>query len=172
MMKLFAAIIAVLFVLPTFAFQSETIAHDVDKDNLVKRGVVYLTTKEFKQESFTLELKYRISVSFLFINKEFKGVKNIELPTKYLEPYGYEELEEAGRIQDSQATMIHMGRLDLPNHYDCHKVKLIPRDSSKNWNGIFTYCSDIGSIGFARSQINMREIPYVGSHTVYSRIRK
>lgn len=171
MTKLLTAMIAVLFVLPVLADKPQTITHDVQKDNLVKRGVVYLKTTDLKDDVFTLELKYTISVSFFFMSKEFKGVKNIDLPTKYLEPYGYEDLEEVGRTQDSQATLVHMGRIDLPNYYDCHRVKIIP-NGGKDWDGIFTYCPGIGSVGFARTQINMRGIPLVGSHTVYSRIRK
>lgn len=172
MFKSIAALSAVLIALPVFAFQSESIKHIIQKDRIVKRGVVNLTTKEFKDETFSLEIKYRITASVLFMTKTFDGTTKVELPIKFLEPYGYEDLEEVGRTRDANATIIHLGRVRVPNFYDCHRVKIIPTDRSKNWDGIFTYCPGVESIGFARTQINMRNIPYVGSHTVYSRISK
>lgn len=166
-----SALGAVLVALPLFAFTPETITHDVRKDKLVKRGVIHITTKDIKDESFTMELKYSVVAKVFFFERVLEGTKAIELPIRYLNPYGYEELEDVGRITDDNITAIHMGRRNLPNHYDCHVVKIVPKKDRK-WDGVFTYCQDIPSTGFARVQMNMREIPYVGRHTVFSRIRE
>ncbi len=171
MKKFLAALCAALVVLPLIAGIQETIVHDVRKDKLIRSGTIKISTKEIKSESFTMELKYKIVAKVLFWEKVLEGVKGVELPVRYLSPYGYEELEEEGRITDDKITVIHMGRKNLPNHYDCHVIKIIPKEDKK-WDGIFTYCQDIPSMGFARTKINMREIPYVGSHTVYSRVRE
>lgn len=171
MTKFLAALSAVLVALPLFASTTETIIHDVRKDRLVKSGTIYISTKEVKAETFTMELKYSVVAKVLFFERVLEGTKAVELPVRYLSPYGYEELEEQGRISDKKITAIHMGRKNLPNHYDCHVIKIIPRNDTK-WDGVFTYCQDIASIGFARVQMNMRKIPYVGSHTVYSRLRE
>lgn len=169
MIKLLAALSAASVALSLFAYTPESITHKVKKDNLVKKGTIRITSKEVKEETFTLELKYSILAKVLFFERVLEGTKSVELSTRYLSPYGYEELEEAGRLEDEKITVIHMGRKNLPNHYDCHVVKIIPKKDRK-WDGIFTYCQDIPSIGFARTQIQMREIPWVGEHTVYTYI--
>lgn len=170
MTKIFAALCAVLVVLPLLASSPESITHDVQKDKLVKKGVLNITSKNITSESFTLEIKYQILAKFLFFSRNLDGVTSIELPSKYLDPYGYEELEEERSIRVEKAILTHLGRVDLPNYYDCHKVRIKPT-ANKKWSGVFTYCPDIPSIGFARTQILMREIPIVGSHTVYTKLR-
>lgn len=171
MTKIFAALCTVLVALPLLAQTPETIIHDVKKDSLVRKGVIKITTKNIGSENFTMELKYNIFAKFLFFERTLDGITSIDLPVKYLSPYGYEELEEAGTLSDEVATLTHLGRKNLPNHYDCHKVRIKPKKDNK-WVGVFTYCPDIPSIGFARTQILMKEIPVVGSHTVYTRIRE
>lgn len=171
MTKVFAALCTILVALPLLAQTPETIIHDVQKDKLVRRGTVEITTKNILADTFTMEIKYRIFAKWLFFERNLDGVTSIDLPAKYLSPYGYEELEEVRSITDEQSTLTHLGRVDLPNHYDCHKVRIKPVRDNK-WSGIFTYCPDIPSIGFARTQILMKEIPIVGSHRVYTRIRE
>jgi hypothetical protein len=169
MIKFFAALSAALVALPLIASTPEVITHNVQKDSLVKRGTVHIITKQIKDESFVMELRYSIVAKVLFFERVLDGTKSVELSSRYLSPYGYEELEEAGRMEDEKITVIHMGRKNLPNHYDCHVIKIIPK-KERRWDGVFTYCQDIPSVGFARTKINMREIPWVGEHTVHTRI--
>ncbi|MBK26228.1 MAG: hypothetical protein CME70_19675 [Halobacteriovorax sp.] len=171
MKKFLAALCAALVFVPQISMGSETIIHDVKKDKLIKSGTIHISTKNIGAEVFTMELKYKIVAKLLFWERVLEGVKGVELPVRYLSAYGYEELEEQGQITDEKITVIHMGRKNLPNHYDCHVIKIVPKKET-NWDGLFTYCQDIPSMGFARVKLNMREIPYVGAHTVYSRLRK
>jgi hypothetical protein len=170
MTKMIAALCAVIVTLPLLAGVTETITHDVQKDRLVRQGVVRITTKNILSETFTMEINYKIKAKFLFFERNLDGTTSIELPVKYLNPYGYQELEEAGSLIEDEATLVHLGKKNLPGHYDCHKVRITPKKDNK-WVGVFTYCQDIPSIGFARTQILMRGIPVVGSHTVYTKLR-
>jgi hypothetical protein len=171
MTKNFVALCTVLVALPLLAQTPETIIHDVQKDKIVRSGVVHISTKNILADTFTMEIKYKIFAKWLWIEKNLEGITSIDLPTKYLNPYGYEELENAGSLTDEQSTLTHLGRVNLPNHYDCHKVKIRPARDNK-WSGVFTYCPDIPSIGFARTEILMTKIPLLGSHRVYTRIRE
>lgn len=170
MIKFLTAAICLLLTLSSSAAMYESIIHDAVKDRLVKKGTVRLTTKSPRSDSFSLEISYKLIVKMLLFKKTIEGKRSVELPNRYLTPYGYEELEEAGRMKGKEASFIHLGRVNLPNYYDCHIIKIIPNGPRK-WSGVFTYCPAIASIGFARSEITISSVPWIGSHTVYSRIR-
>jgi hypothetical protein len=162
-----------LLLLAINANASETIVHDVIRDRLVKHGVIRITVEDHQVSSdvVNMSINYNIKVKFLFITKNLKGTKKIELPAIYLTPYGYEELEQQGTLKHEKVTATHLGRVNIANHYDCHKIKIVPL-KQRDWDGDFVYCQDIRSLGFAQVKVNLRNIPVIGSHSVMSRLRK
>lgn len=165
-----------LLTLPLFSFivsaaGIESISHTVQRDSLIKSGKVVLTTKNIQADSFTLQIDYEVKASMFFISRDFKGTKNIELPSDFLDPYGYEELEEAGVRNDKRAKIVHKGRTQSGIYYDCHIIQILPKDG-KGWDGIFTYCPSVPSIGFIKTAITIHKVPFVGRQTLHSVISR
>ncbi len=167
MYKLFLLVTLTLFSSLSLAAGNESITHIVQRDSLVKSGNVVLTTRNIGSETFTLQIDYNVKASAFFITRDFKGTKNIDLPIDFLDPYGYQELEEQRVRDDSRAKIVHKGRYQSGLYYDCHVIHIFPKDG-KNWDGIFTYCPSVPSIGFIKTEITMRKIPWIGTHTIRS----
>jgi len=170
MQKLFLLALLSMLSLSLYSSESETITHIVKRDRLVKSGNVYLTTQNIQSEEFTLKIDYNLSVSILFISRNLKGSKEIELPTELLDPYGYEALEEVGSREVDRARIVHRGRYQSGVYYDCHIIKVIPK-GNKGWEGEFTYCPTVPSIGFIKTAITIHKVPFVGRHTIHSVIK-
>ncbi|MBT7611254.1 MAG: hypothetical protein HN576_15955 [Bacteriovoracaceae bacterium] len=168
---LILSLILVLFSLTATA--SEIIVHDVIKDRLVKHGVIRIMVDDNQVSSdiVKMSINYNIKVKFLFFTKNLKGTKSIDFPSDYLTPYGYEDLEEQGSLRHEKVIVTHLGRVKISNHSGCHKIKIVPI-KQRDWDGVFVYCQDIRSLGFARVRVNLKDIPVIGSHTVYSRLRE
>ncbi|MCO4794247.1 MAG: hypothetical protein KC493_11065 [Bacteriovoracaceae bacterium] len=170
MFKLFILVALAFLSLNLHSFENESITHIVQKDNLVKSGKVVLSTQNIQSETFTLNISYNLKVSVFFITRNIKGTKNIELPSDFLDPYGYEELQEVGVRDDERARIVYKGRFQSALYYDCHTIHIYPKDN-KGWDGEFTYCPTVPSIGFIRTAITMHKVPFVGRHTVQSKIQ-
>lgn len=169
MFKLLLLVMLPVVSLSAFSVEGESITHIVQKDNLVKNGNVVLTSKNVRVDIFTLQIDYNLSVGMLFLNRNLRGTKNIELPSKLLDPYGYEELEQARMMENEKAEIYHWGRHQSAMNYDCHVIKVIPK-GNKGWDGIFTYCPTVPSIGFIKTAITIHKVPFVGRHTINSKI--
>ena len=169
MLKSILFVVLPVFFLSTFSANAESITHIVQKDKLVKRGNVVLTSKNVGLEFFTLQIDYNLSVGMLLFSRNLKGSKDIQLPAKLLDPYGYEELEQAGSLENKKAKIFHDGRHQSSLYYDCHVIKVIPKEN-KGWDGVFTYCPAVPSIGFIKTAISIHKVPFVGRHTIFSKI--
>jgi hypothetical protein len=173
MKKIISILSLSLVLFSVTANSAETIVHDVIKDKLVKHGVIKITVDDNQVSSdvVTMSINYNIKVKFLFFRKDLKGNKSIDLPAVYLTPYGYEDLEQQGTLRHEKVVATHLGRVKIPNHNGCHKIKIVPV-KQRDWDGVFVYCQDIRSLGFARVQVNLKKIPVIGSHKVHSRLRE
>lgn len=169
MLKSILFVVLAFFFLSTFSANAESITHIVQKDKLVKRGNVVLTSKNVGSEFFTLQIDYNLSVGMLVFSRNLKGSKNIQLPAKLLDPYGYEELEQAGSLENEKAKIFHRGRHQSSIYYDCHVIKVIPK-GNKGWDGIFAYCPTVPSTGFIKTAITIHKVSFVGKHTIQSKI--
>lgn len=171
MIKVLLFVSLLLVSAKAYSVESNTIIHDVIKDSLVKHGVIKISAFDKNSETVVLNMDYNILIKKFFITKRFKGNKSVDFPAKFLTPYGYQELEQVGQITTDKIIATHLGHVKVPNHYDCQKIKIVPRQK-KDWDGVFIYCPDIKSLGFAKVQVNLKQLPLIGSHSVYTRLRE
>jgi hypothetical protein len=171
MIKVILLLSVLLMSAKIYSDDSNTITHDVIKDRLVKKGVIKISAFDKNAETIVLNMDYDILIKNFFISKRFKGNKNVDFPAKFLTPYGYQELEQVGQITTDKVIAKHLARVKIANHYDCQKIQITPR-KKKDWDGIFVYCADIKSLGFARVEIRLKQLPFIGSHIIHTRLRE
>ncbi len=151
--------------LSNIAFSQDFITHNAVAYSIVKNGSMIISTRDLSEDDFELSLKYKITLKVLFITKILEGEMKEILPMKFRFSYGHEELREVHSMKYKNIEITHLGMLNLEEFADCHRVHLKPLAHNK-WEGEVTYCPDVAAIGFARTKLTYKKVPFFGQHTM------
>jgi len=147
------------------SYSSASIIHRAIPDKVIKEGRLEITAQDLSLDEFEIILKYKIKAKILFITKKIEGESREILPMKFRYLYGYEELEKTGSMIHRDVLITHMGKRDVNEYTDCHLVHVKPLKNNK-WEGILTFCPEVPSVGFAKTQLTYKNIPVLKVHTM------
>jgi hypothetical protein len=149
------------------------IEHSAVPDRLVKKGSVVIQTRDLPQEQngndfYQTRIKYNFVIETLFSRRTRKGEETFKLPNSFKDEQGYLDLQLQNRYEDKNILMVHRGRKNWKGHYDCHIIKLVPKYKD-TWDGEFFYCPDAPKSGIVELRFRVKNIPFLGEHTIVSR---
>lgn len=151
----------------------EGLPHVAIADRLVVEGDVLIQTRDLPrnesgEDFFQTRIRYNFVIETLFSRKVRKGEERFDLPQNFRTEIGYQNLEVQNVYEDDRIKMIHQGRKDWESFYDCHFVKIIPKYKD-TWDGQFFYCSGAPKSGIVELRFRVKNIPFLGEHTITSR---
>lgn len=146
--------------------------HRAIPDKLVKSGTVVIQTRDLPQqengnEFYQTRIKYNFVIETLFSRKVRKGEETFTLPNSFQTEDGYIDLESSKVYEDKDIKLIHQGRDRWEGYYDCHFLKIVPKYKD-TWDGQFFYCPDAPKSGIVELRFRVKNIPFLGEHTITS----
>jgi hypothetical protein len=170
-MPLVGILFIILFSSEAFSESGFTrgIKHSIEKDRIARDGQIHIQYRELDHDFIELKLDYRFRYRVLLVGGSYNGTRLQQIPASFASLEGYLELEQVGSYEDERVRLDHRGRRRWQSYYDCHQIQLTPKGRRATWNGLLTYCPELPELGFAEIELQVREIPVLGTHTLKSR---
>jgi hypothetical protein len=150
---------------------ANTIYHNIHEGKLHRGGTIELTVKEKSESNFMAYMKYTLKKKWYVPvpEKVLSGDINQPMPIAFQQEEGYLDLEDYGSYDMKDAKLIHLGREDVNDYENCHKIQIIPRN--KKWKGILYYHPEVSSLGWVKSEITLLNIPTLGNYEAISTLK-
>lgn len=147
------------------------LGHRAIPDRLVKKGDVRIQTRDLPESQgrnlFQTRIQYNFLIETFFTTTTREGEEVFTLPSEFKTELGYQNLESDGSFEDSEIQIIHQGRRDWKDFYDCHFVKVIPKFKN-TWDSEYFYCPQAPKSGIVELRFRVKNIPLLGEHTIVS----
>ena len=149
---------------------SNTIYHDVQKDEVVNSGELEIFGDVVNNAEFKVTINYTLKPRWYVPAPDQKGSINETMPLEFATEEGYQNLAKIGTTSYRGLNVKYLGRADFKEYKNCYKVVVKP--PSGLWEGEVLYHPDVASVGWVHIRLTIMNIPVIGKHTAVSHLRE